>query len=89
MSFDPPDQECADLLTLAQSVANNARTGEQVEAFVARSSYTTVRAHGGEENDRITVSGPAVALDFEHVQTFAHALHELAANAVKHGALAL
>ena len=48
MSFDPPDQESADLLALAQSVANTARTGEQVEAFVARSSYTTVRAHGGE-----------------------------------------
>ncbi len=47
-----------------------------------------LRAHGGEENDRITVSGPAVALDFEHVQTFALALHELATNAVKHGALA-
>ncbi|WP_375465601.1 CheR family methyltransferase [uncultured Methylobacterium sp.] len=47
-----------------------------------------LRAHGGEEGDRVTVSGPAVVLDVEHVQTFALALHELATNALKHGALA-
>jgi len=48
VSFEPPDQESADLLALAQSIADKAGRTEQVEAFVARSSYTTVRAHGGE-----------------------------------------
>ncbi|WP_246685298.1 CheR family methyltransferase [Methylobacterium sp. WL103] len=47
-----------------------------------------LRAHGTEEGSRITIDGPEVALGFEHVQTFALALHELATNAIKHGALA-
>ena len=36
---------------------------------------------------RITVSGPLVALSFDLIQTFGLALHELATNAVKYGAL--
>lgn len=47
-----------------------------------------LRAHGAEAGERIDVSGPPVTLGFEHVQTFALALHELATNAIKHGALA-
>lgn len=37
--------------------------------------------------DRVTVSGPPVRLSGSVVQTFALAIHELAANASKHGAL--
>ena len=75
MTFEPPDQESADLLALAQSVANNARTGEQLEAFVARSSYTTVRAHGGEvESFTSAVSaGIGVRVVSDHRQGFAWA----------------
>ena len=36
---------------------------------------------------RITVAGPRVALSFDLIQTFGLALHELATNAVKYGAL--
>jgi two-component system CheB/CheR fusion protein len=36
---------------------------------------------------RVRVSGPDVMLDFESAQTLGLALHELATNAVKHGAL--
>ncbi|HTI02482.1 MAG TPA: CheR family methyltransferase [Acidisoma sp.] len=41
----------------------------------------------GAADGKITVSGPPVALGFDLIQTFALALHELATNAVKHGAL--
>ncbi len=40
-----------------------------------------------EANGQVSVAGPPVALSLERVQTFALALHELATNAVKHGAL--
>jgi PmbA protein len=75
VTFEPPDQESADLLALAQSVATNARAGEQLEAFVARSSYTTVRAHGGEvESFTSAVSaGIGVRVVSDHRQGFAWA----------------
>lgn len=38
--------------------------------------------------DRISVNGPAIHLGFDAVQTFSLALHELATNALKHGAFA-
>ena len=38
----------SDLLELAQRVAAEAAPGEEVEAFVARGSSTSVRVHGGE-----------------------------------------
>lgn len=41
----------------------------------------------GDVADRVTVSGPAVRLAGSFAQTFALAVHELAANAVRHGAL--
>jgi len=41
----------------------------------------------GASDERLTISGPPVALGFELIQTFGLALHELATNAVKHGAL--
>ncbi|MBJ7307162.1 MAG: TldD/PmbA family protein [Acidimicrobiia bacterium] len=75
MSFEPPDQESADLLALAQSVAAKANASEQVEAFVERSSYTTVRAHGGEvESFTSAVSaGIGIRVVSDHRQGFAWA----------------
>jgi len=75
VSFEPPDQETADLLSLAQSVIDRVSVGEQVEAFVARSAYTTVRAHGGEvESFTSAVSaGIGVRVVRDHRQGFAWA----------------
>ena len=75
MSFDPPDHESAELLALAESVARQARKGEQVEAFVARSSYTSVRAHGGEIESftSATSAGIGVRVVSDHRQGFAWA----------------
>jgi two-component system, chemotaxis family, CheB/CheR fusion protein len=44
-------------------------------------------AHGGGVNGNVHIDGPPVALSVEYVQALALALHELATNAVKHGAL--
>ncbi len=41
----------------------------------------------GASGRNVSTSGPAVALDFEHMQTLGLALHELATNALAHGAL--
>lgn len=41
----------------------------------------------GAPETKVRIDGPPVALDFDPVQTLALALHELATNAVKHGAL--
>jgi two-component system CheB/CheR fusion protein len=49
--------------------------------------HLELRAHAAAENGQITVSGPPIALNFERVQCLALALHELATNAVKYGAL--
>lgn len=42
---------------------------------------------GSEDDPRITVTGEAIQLDYDQLQTFGLALHELATNAVKYGAL--
>ena len=75
MSFEPPDQESADLLALAQSVAAKANASEQVEAFVERSSYTTVRAHGGEVESFTSAvkAGIGIRVVSDHRQGFAWA----------------
>ncbi|MFC0407708.1 CheR family methyltransferase [Roseomonas elaeocarpi] len=46
-----------------------------------------LEAHGSLEPPKVTVNGPEVSLTVAQVQTFALALHELATNAVKYGAL--
>jgi two-component system CheB/CheR fusion protein len=42
----------------------------------------------GAVDGKVSITGPSVPLGFELVQTFGLALHELATNALKHGALA-
>jgi two-component system CheB/CheR fusion protein len=46
-----------------------------------------VQAVSGAPDTKVNLAGPAVLLAVEQVQTFALALHELATNAVRHGAL--
>lgn len=49
---------------------------------------TELAAHGADAGgDRVRVRGPAVPLDAKATQALALAIHELATNAVKHGAL--
>jgi PmbA protein len=64
-----------DLLGLADELVAQARPGEQIEAFVARGSSTTVKAHGGEVESltSATSSGVGVRVIIEHRQGFAHA----------------
>jgi len=75
VSFEPPDEESAALLELGRSVAHRAEAGEQVEAFVARSAYTTVRAHAGDvESFTSAVSaGIGIRVVRDHRQGFAWA----------------
>lgn len=70
----------------------------RVQGFLSRSPLYTVplaelvgaelEAAGDGASGRATAGGPAVELPGEGVQAVALALHELATNAVKHGALA-
>jgi two-component system, chemotaxis family, CheB/CheR fusion protein len=46
-----------------------------------------LEAIGASESRRVQVNGPAIALDFELLQTLGLALHELTTNALKYGAL--
>jgi two-component system CheB/CheR fusion protein len=46
-----------------------------------------LEAIGANENSRVRVNGPAIALNFELLQTLGLALHELTTNALKYGAL--
>lgn len=65
---------------VSRGSASPATIGELVEL--------ELRALGAEPNSaRVTVSGPEVALPTRSVQILALALHELATNARKHGAL--
>lgn len=44
-------------------------------------------AHGREEDGRLSIAGPAVTLNRGQAQAFGMIVHELATNALKHGAL--
>ena len=70
-----PDDESADLLELAVEVAGRASGAEQIEAFVARSAYTTVKAHGGEVESfsSATTAGVGIRVVRDHRQGFAWA----------------
>jgi len=72
---DAPDDECADLLALAIEIAGRAGAGEQLEACVGRSSYTSVKAHGGEVESfsAATTAGIGIRVVRDHRQGFAWA----------------
>jgi PmbA protein len=72
---DAPDEESAELLAVALGVAGRAADGEQVEAFVGRSSYTSVKAHGGdvESFSSATTAGIGIRVVRDHRQGFAWA----------------
>ena len=67
-----------------QSLVSNATDGDISLAEMVR---LEMQAHGADHSGKVTADGPSVALTVENVQTFALALHELATNAVKYGAL--
>lgn len=75
MSFGPPDEESAELLELATSIASRAVDGEQIEACVGASSHTTVLVHGGrvESFTSATSRGVGIRVVRDHRQGFAHA----------------
>ena len=64
---------------LRQSGSDRVEVGALVRAELA--------AHGDSGSQRATVSGPQVFSTARQVQNFALALHELATNALKYGAL--
>ena len=63
-----------DLLALAEAIAGRAGPGEQVEAYVARGSSTSVRAYEGEVEDFTSASSAGVGIRIvaDHRQGFAH-----------------
>jgi PmbA protein len=73
--IDPPDDRAAELLALAASVAERAQPGEQVEAYVGRSSYTTVRTHAAavESFTSASTAGVGIRVVRDHRQGFAWA----------------
>lgn len=72
MATEPGER---DLLDLATRIAERARPGEQVEAFVARSTSTSVRAYGGavEALTQASSSGVGVRVVVDHREGFAYA----------------
>ncbi|MDP1819268.1 MAG: TldD/PmbA family protein, partial [Acidimicrobiales bacterium] len=64
-----------ELLDVAARIAEMAGPGEQVEAFVARSTATTVRAYGGEVESLTQASsaGVGVRVIVDHREGFAYA----------------
>ena len=69
------DDECAELLALAESVTHRSEPGEQIEAFVGRSTYTSVKVHGGtvESFTAASSAGIGVRVVVDHRQGFAWA----------------
>jgi two-component system CheB/CheR fusion protein len=69
----------------------------RVQSLISRSTEDEIelreivrlelQAHGAGRDGSVTIDGPHVALNLERVQAFSLALHELATNAVKYGAL--
>ncbi|MET0746506.1 MAG: HWE histidine kinase domain-containing protein [Microvirga sp.] len=64
-------------------VTRDPSSGIDLEYIVA----DELRAHGGREGDRIHIHGPHIRLRPSAAETIGLAIHELATNAVKYGAL--
>lgn len=73
MAGSPPANP--ELLDVAARIADMAKPGEQVEAFVARSTSTSVRAYGGEVESLTQASsaGIGVRVIVDHREGFAYA----------------
>jgi PmbA protein len=65
----------SELLDVASRIAERAEAGEQVEAFVARSTSTTVRAYGGEVESltQASTAGVGVRVIVDGREGFAYA----------------
>jgi PmbA protein len=74
-AIEPPDDRAAELLALASEIAGRAHPGEQVEAYVGRSSYATVRVHAAavESFTAASTAGIGVRVVRDHRQGFAWA----------------
>ena len=80
-----------------ESFATRLQALGRAQALLSQSGTDTVEvqalvdaelaAHADDVPSRITVSGPKVLLTSQQVQNFALAMHELATNAIKYGAL--
>jgi two-component system CheB/CheR fusion protein len=76
-----------DAVARAQGLLSRLADGEKVTFDGLLAAELSIV--GGRDNSRITLEGPSdIRLRSSTVQTFALALHELATNAVKYGALA-
>lgn len=64
-------------------VTRNPAAGVDLAFLVAEELV----AHGARDGEQVSISGPKVRLQPKPAQTFGLAVHELASNAVKHGAL--
>jgi PmbA protein len=64
----------SDLLALAERIAARSESGEQLEAYLARGSSTSVRAYEGEVEDFTSASSAGVGIRVvrDHRQGFAH-----------------
>jgi PAS domain S-box-containing protein len=65
-------------------VTRDPRAGVDLEFLVAEE----LLAHGAREDDQVSISGPEIRLQPRVAETFGLAVHELATNALKYGALA-
>ena len=78
-----------DRLAALSRVQSLASRGDVTSVTIGELVRMELQAHGAEPDDRrVTVEGPEVTLPSKSVQVLALALHELATNARKHGALA-
>lgn len=85
------------LAEFAPQFEDRLRALSRVQALLARVNHHGIElrelvqaeltAHGASLGDRVTMEGPAVGLSAEAAQALGLALHELATNAVKYGAL--
>jgi len=81
-------REFSDRLSALSRVQGLLSKGQGYRASLAQLVVAELEAHGASaEDDRVSVEGPDVALSAREVQVLTLALHELATNAVKYGAL--
>lgn len=72
-------------LAAAQKLLINAETGTAVMADVVRGALVTYCS----DDNRVAISGPDLAIDGRRAHALTLALHELATNAAKYGALSV